>query len=209
MKKLPNSNEEFNALSPEEKQECIKNVKLALANDQLVEDSDEHKRLIECLSWFPDEVRKEIGNATKRRNRILIANAVKKYVEKNGILPSGLELAAETGLSHTTIYKHQKQLQAGDGDDEQMAWLKSQKDGFIGCIMRAADAGDLKAGKLLLEVMSKHQPQPKITFPIEQFEFAYQEIRELIPVEHWDKADATLLRIAGEKLTSDNHLKTA
>ena len=131
---------------------------------------------------LPENIRAEIGNASKVRNRNAIVAAVSKLVPSLGRMPSPIEISIETGLSITSVYKHLRELKSQELEEEEMLILNAQRTNLLGIIIKAAlpakgrdgredKEGDPKAAKMALDIINGFQSQAATTINFNNVDF--------------------------------------
>src|SRR6185312_4141756 len=151
-----NSQEEFNKLSPETQLKFITVAKTEIAEG--LKDKENGADKLEKLhqrQWLPQDIKEELGNASKVRNRNLITDKVAEFTLTEGRLPSALEIAAATGLTHTTVYKHLKALRENEYNHEEIQVFNSLRRNFLQGIARAA-LKDPKSAKMALDIINEY-----------------------------------------------------
>lgn len=119
-----------------------------------------------------ESVKQEIGNAGKVRVRSAIVAAIGKLASSLGRIPSAFEISVETGYSTNTVYKHIRELNSQNIQEEEMRFFTTQKSRWLGLIMQAAtpdESGkvDLKAVKMGLDIIMANQKTPSVTNAIQ------------------------------------------
>ena len=168
-------------LTTEDQRKKVTEIKAALANPKLKEGSDEYQQLEDEIATLPEEMRKDVGNITNQRNRLLITSCVDDFIEQNKMMPSVLQIAAATGLTHTTVYKHLKRLQNENCFEEELLAFGSQYGCFLNIIAKAAKSGDIKAAKMSIDLLTKPKPTTAIQINNNKTEIALQALMALLP----------------------------
>ena len=86
-------------------------------------------------------------------NHQAITDAISRFTEEHGSMPTRNQLAEETGLSRQTISKHLKEYQSHPGHAEQIEQFKMMAPRLMAKVFQSATKGDIRAAKLYLETV--------------------------------------------------------
>ena len=92
-------------------------------------------------------------NETWESNHIAIATAIEKVSRELERYPKKTEIAAATGLSVRTVYNHMLAFNASGRTMDELCQLKFMTGNALNKIMELALDGDLKACRLMLEIV--------------------------------------------------------
>ena len=92
-------------------------------------------------------------NETWESNHIAIAMAIEKISRELERYPKKTEIAAATGLSVRTVYNHMLQFNASGRTMDELSQMKLMTGNTLNKIMELALDGDLKACRLMLEIV--------------------------------------------------------
>jgi hypothetical protein len=105
-------------------------------------------------------------NQTWQNNHNLIYKALIRLLRQTEQLPTAPEIAAETGLSCTTIYKHLAELDLAEMLAEEIAQFKLLSRRLLGKLADLALDGDIRALRLSLQtigLIDQKKPRKKPT----------------------------------------------
>lgn len=139
---------EFESLSVKDR-----NVIINYIVTQLNELKDHEKD--QLLEKVQDILPVTVKNQLWENNHYQITCAISKLVEDYGKMPTKNQIAKETGLSRTTIYKHLKEYTESPLYKEEIRKFKFMADRVLAKVFKIAvkDAGDVKAARLFFEVV--------------------------------------------------------
>lgn len=144
---------------------------------------------------------KELSPNQKRKldNNQAITKAMHTFIEKNGKMPSMIELSASTGISRQTISKHLDDLSLTNSIKK----YRLMSDKVMDSLLQACDQGNAQAVKLYYQLVWGWKP-PKVNEAESQL-FNNQVIYEIVsestqekevdkpknkqpdPLKHWQK----------------------
>jgi hypothetical protein len=86
-------------------------------------------------------------------NHTLISNAVARLMEKNGLMPTKIAIAEETGLSRQTVIKHFAAYKRHPDFIAQTEQFKFMTPQVLANVFRFAKNGDMRAARLYFEIV--------------------------------------------------------
>ena len=127
--------------------------------------------------------KKELSPNQRRKidNNQAITKAMHSYIEKNGKMPSMVELSASTGISRQTISKHLDDLSLTNSIKK----YRLMSDQVMDSMLRACDQGNAQAMKLYYQLVWSWKP-PKVNEAESQL-FNNQVIYEIVSESTQDK----------------------
>ena len=91
-------------------------------------------------------------NITWQNNHDSITKAMSKLMRKHGRVPSNGDLAAETGLTVATIYKHLKEFGQQQLVEDEVECFKFLTGTVLATLQEQAREGDIRAIRLALQI---------------------------------------------------------
>lgn len=201
MTKPLTSVEEFNELAPETKQkvedQILTEIDEAYVADDLIKLEEINRK-----PWLPENIRQHLGNSTNVRNRNAILEAKEKIIKDKKRMASVAEIVLETGLSHTTVYNHLKEMNSLGFQEEEMLIFSLNRAKYLKIIGDEAEKS-ARGAKMALDIIIASQKQTGPTLSVTN---AIQIVMSL-PKEEQEKIKVALLNSGAAAISNNNQSK--